>query len=181
MAAIFRHLPLADGGDGGPAVQQSNTATSPTASGSERFLSAADLPQRLPATAPPRVRIEGVRDSIPCQPANTGSSRSRRHAPRNTQDARSTMIIINDMVCWVGTSWAGWQERQDHAGCKIIDWSRADGHEHTGAPSRRRPMGLVSPTAASRPRSASSSISAPSASRPRRWPSCSAALPDQTA
>jgi len=41
------------------------------------------------------------------------------------------MIIINGMVCWVGTSWAGWQEHQDHAGCKIINWSRADGHEHT--------------------------------------------------
>jgi hypothetical protein len=47
------------------------------------------------------------------------------------QDVRATMIIINGMVCWVGTSWAGWQERQDHAGCKIINWSRADGHEHT--------------------------------------------------
>ena len=41
-------------------VQQRSTATSWTASGSERLLSVAHLPQRPPATSPPRVRIEGV-------------------------------------------------------------------------------------------------------------------------
>jgi hypothetical protein len=47
------------------AVQHSNTATSSTASGSERLRSTADLPQRPRATSPPRVRIEGVRGSNP--------------------------------------------------------------------------------------------------------------------
>src|SRR5262249_50976056 len=46
-------------------VQQSSTATSSTASGSERLPSTADLPQRPRATSPPRVRIEGVRGSNP--------------------------------------------------------------------------------------------------------------------
>ena len=106
--------------------------------------------------------------TVPC----SGSPLPESGSPKITRSAT---------VCWVGTSWAGWQEHQDHAGCKIMNWSRADGHEHADAPSRRRPMGLDSPTAASMPRSASSPASAPSTSRPRRWPSRSAALPDQTA
>jgi hypothetical protein len=59
-------------------VQRRSTATSPTASGSERPQSAADLPQRQPATSVPRVRIEGVRGSIPSTPP-----RNRRSALRH--------------------------------------------------------------------------------------------------
>jgi hypothetical protein len=49
-----RHRPVGPG-----VVQQRSTATSWTASGSERLPSTADLPQRPRATSLPRVRIEG--------------------------------------------------------------------------------------------------------------------------
>ncbi len=50
------------------AVQHTSTATSPTASGSERLQSTADLPQRPRATSVPRVRIEGSGVQIPSAP-----------------------------------------------------------------------------------------------------------------
>jgi len=47
------------------AVQRTSTATPPTANGSKRLPATDDLPQRPRTTSPPRVRIEGVRGSIP--------------------------------------------------------------------------------------------------------------------